>query len=264
MRRAARFSESPVRLNRSRPLSLPDYSNMLRLRRLTQLLIVLCMAAFISALLSFAFHRVLSMSAMPFPSTTLINDLQALEDIGKLREVAILLVRATAEVRTGGEMLVQWGLGFVLVWSLILGVITAAVYRQIGKVQSATEIKEAEKESLLDRACAGKLELWKVFWGGYISLSCVLTVAAVGVFQLLRNIGSDTQASFLLNALVGPIVLAIPMAIYFCCAALVWRSAPNTTSPLWGYAARSAVIVLTVVPLLKCIYSASVFLKLFS
>lgn len=236
---------------------------MLRLRRLTQLLFVLCACAFISALLSIVIYRVLSMTALPFQDASVINDIKALEDISKLREIAVLLVGVSTELRTSGDTLAKWGLGFVLIWSAILGAITSAIYRQIRKVQNVVEMQLAETENLFDLALAGKLELWKVFWGGYVALSFVSMAAFAGIVKLLLPTGADTQSSFLLSVLVGPIVLAIPIAIYLCCATLVWRSASNTSSPLWHYTAKAVVIVCTVLPLLKSVYITGVILKLY-
>lgn len=233
---------------------------MLRIRRLTQLLIALCASAFLSALISFGIYHVLAIAAVPSSSyqSDIVNAINSVEDINKLKEATIVFISAASDLREKGAGLVKWGLGFVLVWSLILGTVAIAIYRQICKVSSAPA--HPEVENFIDLALSGKLELWKVFWGGYVALSSLLSLISFGVFQLLVQTGS-LKSSFLLNVLAGPIVLSIPFTIYLYSALLVWKSAPNTSSVVWHYLAKLVVIVATIAPLLKSIIAIAAILR---
>ena len=110
---------------------------MLRIRRLTQLLIALCVSAFLSALISIVIYRVLSMTALPLSGPNIVNDIRGIEDINKLREVTIAFLSAAFDLRESGATSVKWSLGFVLIWSTILGSVAVVTYRQICKVSIA-------------------------------------------------------------------------------------------------------------------------------
>lgn len=237
----------------------PELS-MLCIRRLTQLLIALCASAFLSALISFGIYHVLSITALPSSSSQsdFVNAINSVEDIKKLKESIFVFINAAFDLREKGASLVKWGLGFVLVWSLILGSVALATYRQICKHSSTPTPPEVE--NFIDLALSGKLELWKVFWGGYVALSALVFLISGGVLQWLVPTGS-TKSSFLFNVLVGPIALSIPATIYLFSALLVWKSAPNTSSVAWHYLAKTVVIVNTVIPLLKSIMVASAILR---
>jgi prepilin signal peptidase PulO-like enzyme (type II secretory pathway) len=159
---------------------------MLRIRRLTQLLIALCASAFLSALISFAIYRFLSMTALPLSGSSIVDDIRNLEDIGKLKEFTVLLISAAFDLRESGATLAKWGLGFVLVWSFILGTVALATYCQICKASIAPAYPEVE--NFIDRALAGKLELWKVFWGGYVALSLLLFFISGSILKLLLRL----------------------------------------------------------------------------
>lgn len=224
---------------------------MLRLRRLLQLLIALCSMAFLSALISLLIYRVHSMTALSTSGADILNGLKEFDDIDKLREISAVLVRAGYELRDSGAFLVDWGLGFVLIWSFILGLSAVATYRQACKVMVAPDVPETE--NFIDKALAGKLELVKIFWGGYVTLSLVLLFLTSAALKLLPTMEVD-GTSLLINLLVAPIVLSIPMTMQWACAILVWRCAPNTSSVVWSYMAKLIVIATTVIPLIKGIY----------
>lgn len=232
---------------------------MLRIRRLTQLLIALCASAFVSAWVSFVIYRVLSMTALPLSGLDIANDIGRVEDIAKLKEVTIALASAVSELRDSGALLAKWGLGFVLVWSIILGTITLLTYREVCKASITPH--HPEVENFIDRALAGKLELWKVFWGGYVALSLLLFFISGSVLKLLTQVGNTTNSLFLLNAITGPIALSVPITIYLLSALLVWRSASNTSSVAWRYLAKSFVIIVTAIPLIRSITAINAFLR---
>ncbi len=224
---------------------------MLRLRRLTQLLMALCASAFLSALISLIVYRFLSMTAKPTQSIELTNGIQEIQDIERLRGFTLDLIRSGIDLRDGGATLASWGLGFVLIWSSILGLIAFVTYRQACKVLVNPDLPATENS--IDKAFSGKLELAKIFWGGYVTLSLLLVLISNAVFKLLPSINAN-ESSFLLNALVAPIVLAIPAIFYWTCAILVWRCAANTSSIVWRYLAKLIVIIATILPLIEGAY----------
>jgi hypothetical protein len=232
---------------------------MLRIRRLIQLLIALCASAFVSSWISFVIYRVLSMTALPLSGSDIANDVGKIEDIAKLREITIALFGAASELRDSGALLAKWGLGFVLVWSIILAAIALVTYREACKASIAST--HPEVENFVDLALAGKLELWKVFWGGYVLLSLLLFLVSGSVLKLLTQVGSATDSLFLLNAIAGPIALSIPITIYLLSALLVWRSAANTSSVAWHYLAKAVVGIVTIFPLIRGIIAANAFLQ---
>jgi hypothetical protein len=105
----------------------------LRVRRLVQLMIALCASALLSALISLVFYRILSLTSLPLSESNMANDIRGIEDIGKLKELAVALIGVSIELRNSGETLTKWGLGFVLVWSTILGTVALTTYREITK-----------------------------------------------------------------------------------------------------------------------------------
>jgi hypothetical protein len=236
---------------------------MLRIRRLTQLLIALCASAFLSALISLVIYRVLSMTVLPLSGQDIVNDIRSIEDINKLKEVTVTFLNAAFDLRDSGVISVKWGLGFVLVWSAVIGSVAFATYRQICRVSIAPDALSPEVENFVDRALAGSLELWKVFWGGYVAVSLLLLMTSGGILKFLTQIGSGSKSLFLFNVLAGPIALSIPITIYLLCALLVWRSASNTSSVAWHYLAKAVVVACTVVPLIKGIYVTSTILLAF-
>ena len=232
---------------------------MLRIRRLTQLIIALCASAFVSAWISYVIYRVLSMTALPLAGSDVANDIRNIDDIAKLKAVTIALFGAASELRASGALLAKWGLGFVLVWSVILGTLALVTYREVCKTSSSPAYPEVE--NFIDQAIAGKLELWKVFWGGYVALSLLLLLAFSSVLNLLTQVGSTTNSLFLLNAIAGPIALSVPITIYLLSALLVWRSASNTSSVAWHYLAKAVVIIVTIIPLIRSIITTITYLR---
>ena len=218
---------------------------MLRLRRQIQLMIALCVAAFLSALISLIIYRVLAMTMVSTDYVEITNGLREIQDIEPLRKIALTLVQAGVELREAGSTLALWGLGFVLIWSLILGLTAFASYRQACKVGVGSDAPVAE--SIIDLALAGKLALVKMFWGGYVSLLLLFWLISFAIFQFLP-LFKTSDISFLTIALFAPIALAIPATIKLSCAILVWRCAANTSSVMWGYLAKLAVLTFTVIP----------------
>lgn len=218
---------------------------MLRLRRLSQLMIALCATAFLSALASLIIYRVLAMTSISTDHVEITNGLREIQDIEPLRKIALTLVQAGVELREAGSTLALWGLGFVLIWSLILGLTAFASYRQACKVGVGIDAPEAE--NIIDQALAGKLALVKMFWSGYVTLLLLFWLISFAIFQFLP-LFKTSDISFLTIALFVPIALAVPAIMQLSCAILVWRCSANTSSVMWGYLAKLAVLTLTVIP----------------
>jgi hypothetical protein len=225
---------------------------MLRIRRLTQLLIALCACAFISALISLVIYRVLSMTHAATISPEILADISNIKDIEVVKKILLAFIAAANELRTGADLLASWGLSFVLIWASLLGFVAIILYRQITTSQQA-EV-DTRNESMIDRALAGKLELWKIFWGLYVTLSLALGLIFSALVTILVS-ASSLATHGVASLIAVPIALAIPSTLHFISAILVWQSAKNTTRIYWAYLARAAVIAFTIFPIFRGIYA---------
>lgn len=225
---------------------------MLRIRRLTQLLVALCASAFLSTLVSLVIYRTLSLITVPRVGAEVVAKIGAIRDVDTLSKVCTAFVGAAVELKAGGVFLASWGLGHMLLWSLILGVVAYLLYRQLSNA-ARTDI--VEQENFIDRALAGKLELWKVFWGLYGALSLSLLFLASGVLQLIVKASADD--AYRLASVIGvPMAISLPATVYFISALLVWRSAKNASHMAWGLLAKAVVIVVTVLPIIQSVVAA--------
>ena len=225
---------------------------MLRIRRLTQLLIALCACAFISALISLVIYRVLSMTHATTITPEILADVSNINDIEVIKKFILPFVAAANELRAGADLLASWGLLFVLIWASLLGLVTIILYRQITST-SLAEVNAID-ENLIDRALAGKLELWKIFWGLYVTMSLVLGFIFSELVTRLVN-ASSLATHGVASLIAVPIVLAIPTTLHIISAILVWQSAKNTSRIYWTYLARAAVIAFTIFPIFRGVYA---------
>jgi len=225
---------------------------MLRIRRLTQLLIALCACAFISALVSLVIYRVLSMTHAATITPEILADISNINDIEVIKKFILPFVAAANELRAGADLLASWGLLFVLIWASLLGFVTLVLYRQVTST-SLAEVNAID-ENLIDRALAGKLELWKIFWGLYVALSLALGLLFSELVTILVSAGSFGSHG-VASLIAVPIVLAIPTTLHIISAILVWQSAKNTSRIYWTYLARAAVIAFTIFPIFRGVYA---------
>jgi hypothetical protein len=225
---------------------------MLRIRRLTQLLMALCACAFISALISLVIYRVLSMTHAATISPDVLADISNINDIEVLKQILLPFIAAADELRTGADLLASWGLSFVLIWASLLGFVTLVLYRQVTST-SLAEVNAID-ENVIDRALAGKLELWKIFWALYVTLSLALGLIFGELATILVN-ASSLATHGVASLIAVPIVLAIPTTLHIISAILVWQSAKNTSRIYWTYLARAAVIAFTIFPIFRGIYA---------
>jgi hypothetical protein len=216
---------------------------MLRIRRLTQLLLALCACAFISACISLGIYRLFSIRTGRKITPEILAEISNINDINVIKSFFLPFVAAATELRDSADQLAGWGLSFVLIWACLLGFVAIALYRQITMTHS-TEI-HVQFENSLDRALAGKLELWKIFWGGYVVFLLAMQLIANKLFALLTSI---IDVHGLTSLITVPIAIAIPVTLHFIAAILVWQSAKNTSRVIWTYLARLVVVAFTVLP----------------
>ncbi len=216
---------------------------MLRIRRLTQLLLALCACAFISACISLGIYRFFSIQTGRKITPEILAEISNINDINVIKSFFLPFVAAATELRDSADQLAGWGLSFVLIWACLLGFVAIALYRQITMTQS-TEI-HVQFENSLDRALAGKLELWKIFWGGYVVFLLAMQLISNKLFALLTSI---IDVHGLTSLITVPIAIAIPVTLHFIAAILVWQSAKNTSRVVWTYLARLVVVAFTVLP----------------
>jgi hypothetical protein len=212
----------------------------------------LCACAFISALISLVIYRVLSMTHAATISPDVLADISNINDIEVLKQILLPFIAAADELRTGADLLASWGLSFVLIWASLLGFVTLVLYRQVTST-SLAEVNAID-ENVIDRALAGKLELWKIFWALYVTLSLALGFIFSELVTILVN-ASSLATHGVASLIAVPIVLAIPTTLHIISALLVWQSAKNTSRIYWTHLARAAVIAFTIFPIFSGVYA---------
>ncbi|WP_395007271.1 hypothetical protein [Undibacterium sp.] len=181
-----------------------------------------------------------------------LTDISNTNDIEVLKQILLPFLAAAHELRTGADLLASWGLSFVLIWAALLGSVTIILYRQITST-SQTEVNAID-ESMVDLALAGRLDLWKIFWGLYVTLSLALGFIFSELVTILVSAGSFGSHG-VASLIAVPIVLAIPTTLHVISAILVWQSAKNTSRIYWTYLARAAVIAFTIFPIFRGVYA---------
>ena len=182
----------------------------------------------------------------------ILADISNINDIEVIKKFILPFVAAANELRAGADLLASWGLLFVLIWASLLGFVTLVLYRQVTST-SLAEVNAID-ENLIDRALAGKLELWKIFWGLYVALSLALGLLFSELVTILVSAGSFGSHG-VASLIAVPIVLAIPTTLHIISAILVWQSAKNTSRIYWTYLARAAVIAFTIFPIFRGVYA---------
>lgn len=222
---------------------------MLRIRRLTQLLLALCACAFISALMSLGLYRLFAIKAVNQLSPEMLAEISNIQDINVIKSFFLPFVTLATELRDSADQLAGWGLSFVIIWASLIGFVAIALYRQIITTQQI-EINP-QTENTIDRAFAGKIELWKIFWGVYVILLLAMQLIASKLFATFTELISLYGTASLI---LMPIGLAIPVTMHLLAALLVWKSATNTSHRFWTYLARTVVLAVTVLPSIRGIY----------
>ena len=123
------------------------------------------------------------------------------------------------------------------------------LYRHIGVHAGGT----VPPPTWFDRALSGRWELRKAFWGLYVGASLGALLVLQAPLNLLRTAGVIREASIpdsILTSMAYSACLVIQLAGAIC----AWRCARNTARKVWRYLAWAAIIVLTVLPLLRLAY----------
>lgn len=97
--------------------------------------------------------------------------------------------------------------------------------------------EKGESASILRRAIAGQLALWKAFWGIFVSL----LFALYGVYYfVLWFLLYDPYTRLDRVAAIFAVIIFVCMLT---ASVAVWRCAENTSLTLWKWLARSTVVL---------------------
>ncbi len=221
---------------------------MLSTKRASHILIAVSAWAFVSAVASLLIVKVVYMTALPTSLPNLTSDINSIQDLAALKKISVLLVGSVAAQREAGWLLVSWGLWFVATWSAIFGLASAFLYRQLAVTNVAEDSRS--KETILDLALAGKLELWKAFWGLYIALPLAATLVVYGLIAFLKS-SQVVEPTKVVDLILTPMAYSAVLVIFWGGAIVAWRCSANTSRAAWRYLARIAIVLYTVVPLAK-------------
>jgi hypothetical protein len=92
-------------------------------------------------------------------------------------------------------------------------------------------------ESLLSRAFAGRVALWRIFWLAFVPAPLVLWAIYLGILWGWATLTPMTD----IRAIVVPfslVVLVLTGTVGLC----VWRCSKNSRSRIWGVLARLTVV----------------------
>lgn len=230
---------------------------MLSTRRASQILVALAAWAFVSAALSLLIIKVAYTSALPASLPNLASDINGIQDLAALKRISILLVNSVSAQKEAGWLIVSWGLWFVAIWAAIFAAASTYLYRCLLATDSTENTSSTE--TFLDLALAGKLELWKAFWGLYIVLPLAASLVSFGLLAILKSIHVIEPAK-VADLILTPLAYAAVMVIYLGAAAVAWRCSANTSWKVWGILARIAIVLYTGIPLAKSVALLSQYL----
>lgn len=217
-------------------------------KRASQILVALSAWAFVSAVFSLLIVKVVYMVALPTSLPNLTSDINNIQDLTALKKISVLLVDSLAAQKEAGWLLVSWGLWFVATWAAIFGLAFVFLYRQLATANVADNSRS--RETILDLALAGKLELWKAFWGLYIALPLAATLVVYGVMVFLKSTHVVEPAK-VADLILTPLAYSAVLVIFWGAAVIAWRCSVNTSRAIWRYLARIAIVLYTVLPLAK-------------
>lgn len=217
-------------------------------QRASLLLVALSAWAIMSAVASLLIINVLQTAASPMSFSTLTSDINNIQDMAALKKIALLMVGAVAAQKEAGTLLVSWGLWFVATWSAIFGLASAYLYRQLAAANVA-DIPRSN-ETILDLALAGKLELWKAFWGMYIALPLAVMIVAFGLMAFLKR-AHIVEPAKVADLIVTPMAYSAVLVVFWGASIIAWRCSVNTSRTAWSLLARIAIVLFTVAPAAK-------------
>lgn len=217
-------------------------------KRASQALVTLSAWAFVSAVISLLIIKVLYMAALPTSLPNLTSDINNIQDLVALKKISLLLVDSVAAQKEAGWLLVSWGLWFVATWAAIFGLASVLLYRQLATATAADNSRS--RETILDLALAGKLELWKAFWGLYIALPLAAAFIAYGLIAVLKST-HVVEPTKVADLILTPLAYSAVLVIFWGAAVIAWRCSANTSRAAWRNLARIAIVLYTVLPLAK-------------
>lgn len=223
---------------------------MLRSQRLSRLLVALSACALFSSYASLILFRILEKVALPRIQTNMARDIAAIQDLDQLKRIATILVEAAFELRDSGWFFATWGIGFVAVWSIVLGVVALLLSRSLTECRPAGELPAVG--NAFDRALSGTLELRKAFWGGFVGIPLLV---GIGVGALVYGFNASRKLEHLqtVSLIAIPIASSLYMVSVLTAALAVWRCAGNSSRPAWGTLARITVVVAVIALLAKSV-----------
>ena len=226
-------------------------------KRASQILVALSAWALMSVLMSMVIIKIIVLVGGPSLHSNLTSDIQNIQDLATLKKICVLLVDGAAAQKQAGWLLVSWGLWFVATWAAIFGMASVYLYRQLNSSKEAETYPPTE--TMLDLAIDGKLALWKAFWGLYIVLPYVAALVIYGLVALLKHFHVIEPAK-VADLIVTPLAYSAIFVIWLGAAVVAWRCSGNTSRAVWRYLARTTIVLLTGVPIVKAVVLLSYYL----
>jgi hypothetical protein len=220
--------------------------------------IFLCSAVFavagIFALYVLAVSSFLSLTAS-LPG--MANSIATSPDIAVIKKVCLVLVDAYQEERKNRLELPWLGLGSLIAMGTIGAAVSARLYVLLRRFEtrnvSGGSLDVPRPGSpigrLLSGSFAGTLELWKAFWLIYLPVPALLAVILSGGYKALEH--SGLKGLLLTQLVVSSLIFSTVYLSFIAASVIVWRCSRNTSLRLWTYAARTVVVLMIVVPLVR-------------
>lgn len=203
---------------------------------------------FVSAIVSLIMVRILYLTELPSSINNLPTEINAIQDLSLLKNVCVAAINYAGSQKEFSWVLAKWAFSFVAVWTVIFMIGLVCLKKQLNTFKQVE--LPSQLESPLDLAISGKLPLWKAFWVVFIGLSYGLTITIYVLLYSLRKfhlIDSGKVPDLVLMTLA----YSLTFVICLFSADIAWRSSRNSTNNMWHYLARTVILLLIVVPLIK-------------
>lgn len=224
---------------------------MTTLKRASLFLSLISAWFFVSAIVSLIMVRTLYLTELPSHFNNLSEDIKRIQDLVMLKNVCVAALNYAGSQKDFSWILVKWAFSFVATWTVIFT--TALIYlkRQLNTFKQAEYTTQVK--STLDLAIDGKLPLWKAFWGIFIGLSYVLSITIYALLYSVKyfHIVELGKVPYLI---LTTLVYSLTSVIWLFTADIAWRCSRNSTNNTWHYLSRAAILLIIVVPLIKCMF----------
>jgi|GEM_PF-2446911 hypothetical protein len=221
---------------------------MTTLKRTNQLLIFLSAWFFVTAIVSLIIIRILYLSELPASLNHVSADIKNIQDLVTIKKVCVIALDYAYSQKDFNWLLINWALSFVALWAVTFG--TVLVYFQKKLHQYNAVEHSLQSESIIDLAIAGKLPLWKAFWGVFIGLSYGLSFAIYAFLSSLNRLHIIESAK-VSDLIITPLAYSLILVTYLFTADIAWRCSRNSANNFWHYLTRAVILLLIVVPLIK-------------